>query len=266
MRRGVWNASRKGGEEDTAKVVNGARFALLRNPENLTDRQKEKLSTLEALNEPLYPGYLLKDLLRLVFATKGEEGVTLLRLRQPRGPHSTPSRGHRGEPHPQGLQRSRGSDEQHDPSAQQARSWLSQRPRPHRTCVPQAKKVLDVDRPGRRAAPQGRRARAGPTLRGSGSTRGRSADPGSGRRAGRGGGASRVRHSWRRLVAVERQPQGPRSASEARDASVQKTSTLTTSQRRTNVRYTAAPDRHSAKGLRLSSAGTRTCSGPRSTA
>ena len=79
MRRGVWNASRKGGEEDTAKVVNGARFALLRNPENLTDRQKEKLSTLEALNEPLYPGYLLKELLRLVFATKGEEGVKLLR-------------------------------------------------------------------------------------------------------------------------------------------------------------------------------------------
>ncbi|MSP74369.1 MAG: ISL3 family transposase, partial [Myxococcales bacterium] len=39
VRRGVWNASRKGGEKDTAKVVKGARFALLKNPENLTDRQ-----------------------------------------------------------------------------------------------------------------------------------------------------------------------------------------------------------------------------------
>ena len=33
----------------------------------------------EALNKPLYRGYLLKEMLRLVFATKGEEGVTLLR-------------------------------------------------------------------------------------------------------------------------------------------------------------------------------------------
>ena len=50
-----------------------ARFALLKNlPENLPE-----------------------NLLRLLFATKGEEGVTLLRLRQPRGPHSMSSRGHR---------------------------------------------------------------------------------------------------------------------------------------------------------------------------
>jgi len=78
VRRGVWNASRKAGERDTAKVVKGARFALLKNPENLTDRQKARLSALETLNKPLYRAYLIKEMLRLVFATKGEEGIELL--------------------------------------------------------------------------------------------------------------------------------------------------------------------------------------------
>jgi transposase len=78
VRRGVWNASRKAGERDTAKVVKGARFALLKNPENLTDRQKVRLSALETLNKPLYRAYLIKEMLRLVFATKGEEGMKRL--------------------------------------------------------------------------------------------------------------------------------------------------------------------------------------------
>ena len=78
VRRGVWNASRKAGERDTAKVVKGARFALLKNPENPTDRQKVRLSALETLNKPLYRAYLIKEMLRLVFATKGEEGIKLL--------------------------------------------------------------------------------------------------------------------------------------------------------------------------------------------
>lgn len=78
VRRKVWNKSRKGGEKDTAKLVKGARYALLKNPENLTDHQKAKLSTLEKLNQPLYRAYLLKEMLRLVFATKGDEGIALL--------------------------------------------------------------------------------------------------------------------------------------------------------------------------------------------
>ena len=50
----------------------------MKNPENLTDRQKARLSTLETLNRPLFRAYLLKEMLRLVFATKGDEGIALL--------------------------------------------------------------------------------------------------------------------------------------------------------------------------------------------
>lgn len=78
VRRGVWNKSRKGGERDTAKLVKGARYALLKNPENLTPKQTARLSALETLNRPLFRAYLLKEMLRLVFATKGDEGIKLL--------------------------------------------------------------------------------------------------------------------------------------------------------------------------------------------
>lgn len=78
VRRGVWNDSRKGGERDTAKLVKGARYALVKNPENLTNKQKARLSALETLNRPLYRAYMLKEMLRLVFATKGDEGIKLL--------------------------------------------------------------------------------------------------------------------------------------------------------------------------------------------
>ncbi|MCK6572738.1 transposase [Myxococcota bacterium] len=50
----------------------------MKNPENPTDRQKVRLSALETLNKPLYRAYLIKEMLRLVFATKGEEGIKLL--------------------------------------------------------------------------------------------------------------------------------------------------------------------------------------------
>jgi transposase len=39
VRRGVWNDSRKGGEKHTAKLVEGARYALVKNPENLTEAE-----------------------------------------------------------------------------------------------------------------------------------------------------------------------------------------------------------------------------------
>jgi transposase len=78
VRRGIWNDSRKAGERNTAKLVKGARYALVKNPENLTDKQKARLSTVETLNRPLFRAYLLKEMLRLVFATKGDEGIELL--------------------------------------------------------------------------------------------------------------------------------------------------------------------------------------------
>jgi transposase len=51
------------------------RLVTVKNPENLTDKQKARLSTLETLNRPLFRASLLKKMLRLVFATKGDEGI-----------------------------------------------------------------------------------------------------------------------------------------------------------------------------------------------
>lgn len=46
-----------------AQAVKRSRFALLKNPWNLTRRQKEKVSEVQRSNKPLYRGYLLKETL-----------------------------------------------------------------------------------------------------------------------------------------------------------------------------------------------------------
>jgi transposase len=46
VRREVWNQARKAGEIAAAKDLKGARYALWKNPENLTDRQAAKLSSI----------------------------------------------------------------------------------------------------------------------------------------------------------------------------------------------------------------------------
>ena len=78
VRREVWNAARKGGQKTLAKDLKGARFALWKNPEDLTERQAATLSGIAKTNAPLYRAYLLKEQLRQVFALKGDEGIALL--------------------------------------------------------------------------------------------------------------------------------------------------------------------------------------------
>jgi len=78
VRREVWNAARKGGQKTIAKDLKNARFALWKNPEDLTGRQAATLAGIAKTNAPLYRAYLLKEQLRQVFALKGEEGMALL--------------------------------------------------------------------------------------------------------------------------------------------------------------------------------------------
>ena len=54
------------------------RYALWKNPENLTERQRGKLAWVAKTNERLYRAYLLKEELRLVFHLEGEEAKVLL--------------------------------------------------------------------------------------------------------------------------------------------------------------------------------------------
>jgi transposase len=52
---------------DHKKVIQGSRYLLLKNLENLTDPQKDRLEELRNLNETLNRMYLLKDQLKTVF-------------------------------------------------------------------------------------------------------------------------------------------------------------------------------------------------------
>jgi transposase len=81
VRRQVWNTLRRAdGKSAQARAVAHSRFALWRNPEDLTDRQKTKLAWIEQTNTPLYQAYLLKEQLRQVFAPGGAERITRLDL------------------------------------------------------------------------------------------------------------------------------------------------------------------------------------------
>ena len=78
-RREMWRElQRRKGRGEFASVIKGSRWALCKNPENLTDDQRAKLEDLEKLNEPLYRGYLLKEQLREVFKLRSNGGVELL--------------------------------------------------------------------------------------------------------------------------------------------------------------------------------------------
>jgi transposase len=80
VRREVWNhARRELGDQGLAERLKGCRYALWKNPENLTGRQQAKLAWVAQVNDALYRAYLLKEELRLVIRLKGEEGITLLK-------------------------------------------------------------------------------------------------------------------------------------------------------------------------------------------
>jgi transposase len=67
VRREVWNEARRQGNLEVARELKGARFAVWKNPENLTDRQAVKLATIQQTNAKLYRAYLLKEQLREIY-------------------------------------------------------------------------------------------------------------------------------------------------------------------------------------------------------
>ena len=67
VRREVWNAARRAGQTQLARGLKGLRYALWKNPLDLTRRQDAKLSNIARTNKPLYRAYLLKEQLREVF-------------------------------------------------------------------------------------------------------------------------------------------------------------------------------------------------------
>ncbi len=79
VRREVWRAARKQGQTAVADEVKGARFALWKNPEDLTGRQHAKLADIKQSNAPLYRAYLLKEQLRTALGRPVHQAMNLLR-------------------------------------------------------------------------------------------------------------------------------------------------------------------------------------------
>ncbi len=79
VRRDTWNDARRHlGDRVLADRLKGCRYALWKNPENLTGRQRGKLHWVAYTNRGLYRAYLLKEELRLAIRTKGDQGIALL--------------------------------------------------------------------------------------------------------------------------------------------------------------------------------------------
>jgi transposase len=85
VRRQAWNEARgavtqrrAGRASGHAKALKHARYALWRNPENLTNRQQAKLAWVAKTDPRLYRAYLLKEGLRLVFQLPYDEAAEAL--------------------------------------------------------------------------------------------------------------------------------------------------------------------------------------------
>jgi transposase len=85
LRRQAWNEARgavaqrrAARAKGDAKKLKGARYALWKNPENLTAHQQAKLAWVAKTNPTLHRGYLLKEGLRFVFQVKGQAGKDAL--------------------------------------------------------------------------------------------------------------------------------------------------------------------------------------------
>jgi transposase len=61
-----------------ARDLKGARYALWKNPEDLSPRQGAKLAWVAKVNRRLYRAYLLKEQFRLIIATKGVRALVML--------------------------------------------------------------------------------------------------------------------------------------------------------------------------------------------
>jgi transposase len=78
IRREVWNQARQAGQTALAQDLKGARFALWKNPERLTDRQAAKLADIQRTNARLYRAYLLKEQLRQIYRLPAAQAIELL--------------------------------------------------------------------------------------------------------------------------------------------------------------------------------------------
>jgi transposase len=68
VRREHWNQLRRTGEKDAAKEFKDARWSLLKNPGDLTDRQTDTLAALHAAGGKVPRAWAMKEMVRAIFA------------------------------------------------------------------------------------------------------------------------------------------------------------------------------------------------------
>jgi transposase len=76
VRRDIWQQLRRLPDPDFAKKFKGARWALLKNPEDLTDRQAATLAAIKRNGGALWRAYQRKEELRAIFAGDLDEHDT----------------------------------------------------------------------------------------------------------------------------------------------------------------------------------------------
>lgn len=78
VRRTLGNDLRQAGAHEAAAGLKGSRWALVKNPEDLTALQRRTLAGLAKTNHGIYRAHLIKEQLRATFAAKGDHGRQLL--------------------------------------------------------------------------------------------------------------------------------------------------------------------------------------------
>ena len=146
VRREVWNEARRAGDKTGARWLKGARWALWKRPERLTDRQQAKLHTIEHVNRPPLPRLPPEGAAaaRLPRARRGRRDRAPRRLarlgtplpdrelRQARQDDHSQQRRDRRDAHPPALERPDRSDQHHPAPDLPPRLRLPLRPRADR--------------------------------------------------------------------------------------------------------------------------------------
>jgi transposase len=78
LRRRVVRQARDDKDQAMLDTLKDSRWAVLKNPDRLNDKQRFKLADIQRFNNQLYRGWLLKEQFRAVFGPGGEERTLLL--------------------------------------------------------------------------------------------------------------------------------------------------------------------------------------------
>jgi transposase len=78
LRRSMAADLRRRGRSGQASTIKGTRWALIKNPEDLSTDQRTTLAGLQHTNKRLYRGYLMKEQLRQIFKVRADGGRGLL--------------------------------------------------------------------------------------------------------------------------------------------------------------------------------------------